>query len=81
MVRTGKRRLPRYEPIVSAMTARTARIQAKPGTVRPLEMNPVSPAIEFTRMNNADTAAAVWKAPLLGFAKQSDRVSDEQRLD
>ena len=58
MVRTGKRRLPKYEPSVPAMTAAMARIQANWGTGLPLEMNPTSPATEFTKINNAETAAA-----------------------
>ena len=58
IVRTGNRRLPRNEPSVPAITAATARIQANCGIGRPLEINPARPAIEFTRMNNADTAAA-----------------------
>ena len=58
MVRTGKRRLPKYEPSVPAITAATARIQANCGTGLPLEINPTRPAIELTRINNAETAAA-----------------------
>ena len=58
IVRTGNRRLPRKEPSAPAITAATARIQANFGIGRPLETNPARPAIEFTRMNNAETAAA-----------------------
>ena len=58
-MRTGKCRLPNCEPRVPAITAATARIQAKFGTARPLEMYPARPAIELTRMNKAETAAAL----------------------
>src|SRR5205809_446697 len=58
IVRTGNRRLPRCEPTVPAITAATARIQANFGIGLPLETSPISPAMEFTRMNNAETAAA-----------------------
>ena len=59
IMRTGKCRLPNCEPRVPAITAATARIQAKFGTARPLEMYPTKPAIELTRMNKAETAAAL----------------------
>jgi hypothetical protein len=58
IVRTGKRRLPKCEPSVPAITAATARIHAKFGTGRPLETYPTRPATELTRMNKAETAAA-----------------------
>jgi len=58
ITRTAKRLLPRCEPMMPPIIAAAARISPSEGMVRTFVKYPISPAIEFTQMNSAETAAA-----------------------
>ena len=60
MVRTGNLRLPKCEPIAPPMIAAAERITANAGMDCLALINPARPAIEFTKINNAETADACF---------------------
>src|SRR5438270_2721183 len=60
MVRTGNLRLPKCEPIAPPMIAAAERMNANAGMDCLALTKPARPAIEFTKMNNAETADACF---------------------
>src|SRR5690348_924431 len=58
MPRTGRRRLPRYDPIAPPTIAGTARYIPSVGRKCCAEKYPTNPPIEFTKIKSADIAAA-----------------------
>ena len=58
IVRAGKRRLPKWEPIVPPMIAGIASAIPSVGIEWTATKYPNNPPIEFTKMNKAETAAA-----------------------
>ena len=59
IINTGSFRLPRNDPAKPPQTTAAARGQASSGNARVLMRCPERPAAEFTRMNSAETAAAL----------------------
>src|SRR5207244_8761925 len=60
MVRTGNLRLPKCEPTAPPMIAAPERTAAKAGMDCLALTKPARPAIEFTKINNAETADACF---------------------
>ena len=58
IARTARCLLPRCDPMVPPMIAAAARKRPSEGIERTFVKYPTSPAIEFTQMNSAETAAA-----------------------
>ena len=72
-VRTGNLRLPKYEPIAPPTIAATERINANAGMDCLALTKPAIPAIEFTRINNAETAEASFVFAQLEKSKRGVR--------
>src|SRR5438445_11814683 len=73
MVRTGNWRLPKYEPIAPPMIAAAERTSANAGMDCLALTKPARPAIEFTRINNAETADACFVFAQLEKSKRGVR--------
>ena len=72
-VRTGNLRLPKYEPIAPLMIAAAERINANAGMDCLALTKPARPAIEFTKINAADTADACFVFAQLEKSKRGVR--------
>src|SRR6476661_5813716 len=71
--RTGNWRLPKYEPIAPPTIAATERINANAGMDCLALTKPARPAIEFTKINNAETADACFVFAQLEKSKRGVR--------
>src|SRR6184192_4454655 len=73
MVRTGNLRLPKCEPTVPPMIAAPERTAAKAGMDCLALAKPARPAIEFAKINNAETADACFVFAQLEKSKRGVR--------